>query len=75
MVLDPGAIQQIVGALAQPGASKQRRGDIGATFQIALLAAAEGNDLEAANCLRRIIREMKTMALKDTDDAGASEDT
>lgn len=62
MAMDPNMIRAIADATAAPGPSQDRRPDIGACFQLALIAAAERNDQEAGEYLRQIIASMKAMA-------------
>jgi hypothetical protein len=63
MIMDPAALRTGMDA-ATGGVRRQDRGpDIGACFQLALIAAAEGNDQEAATYLRQIIAAMKAMAV------------
>lgn len=58
-----------VGGAAQPG--DPRRSDVGACFQLALLAAGQGNDKEAGDYLRQIIGSMKAMVQPGGSDAGS----
>lgn len=69
---DPAALANIAGGggAAKPG--DPRRSDVGACFQLALLAAGQGNDQEAGAYLRQIIASMKTMVQPGGTDAGAS---
>ena len=67
---DPAALARLagVGGGAQPGDT--RRSDVGACFQLALLAAGQGNDQEAGEYLRQIITSMKSMVRTGGSDAG-----
>lgn len=67
---DPAALSRLAGGGAGPGAGDRRGSDVGACFQLALLAAAQGNDKEAGDYLRQIIASMKAMTHPGGADAG-----
>ena len=69
---DPAALARLagVGGGAQPG--DPRRSDVGACFQLTLLAAGQNNDQEAGDYLRQIITSMKAMVQPGGSDAGRS---
>lgn len=69
-MLDPAALERLAGAGGGAPSGDQRRSDVGACFQLALLAAAQGNDQEAGDYLRRIIAAMKVMAGPGGTDVG-----
>lgn len=62
MALDPTVLKAVADAAAGGDAGQDRRPDIGACFQLALISAAERNDEEAADYLRKIIASMKAMS-------------
>lgn len=59
MAFDPAALKQLTGGPAGSGVTTPRRPDVGALFQLALLAAAEGNDQEAGDYLRKVVQVLK----------------
>lgn len=70
MIPDPTALRQAAGAQGGPAAAERRGSDVGACFQLALLAAGQGNDKEAGDYLRQIIASMKSMVQPGGSDAG-----
>ena len=68
---DPAALARLAGAMGGAVSEDRRRPDIGACFQLALLAAAQGNDQEAGDYLRQIISAMKGMVRPGGTDAGS----
>ena len=68
---DPAALARLAGAMGGPASRDQRHPDIGACFQLALLAAVQHNDQEAGDYLRRVISAMKEMAGPGETDAGS----
>ena len=69
-MMDAAALarQAGVGGGLPPG--DPRRSDVGACFQLALLAAGQGNDQEAGEYLRKVIASMKAMVQPRGTDAG-----
>lgn len=72
MVMDPAAIRALGGGQSTSGTPVDRSSAIGARFQLALLAAAQGNDQEAGDYLREIITAMKSMVRPGGADAEGS---
>lgn len=70
-MMDPQAMQAAMGAAGGAAGANQRGPDVGACFQLALLAAAQNNDQEAGAYLRKIITAMKAMVQPGETDAGA----
>ena len=71
MVMDPAAAARLLGAEGGAAGANRRGPDVGACFQLALLAAGQDNDQEAGAYLRMIITAMKAMVQPGGDDAGA----
>jgi len=69
-MMDPAAAERLMGAVGGAAGANRRGSDVGACFQLALLAAAQGNDQEAGDYLRQIITAMKSMV--QTGGAGAA---
>jgi len=67
---DPAALARLVGAAGGGLGGGPGRSDVGACFQLALLAAAQNNDQEAGDYLRQIITAMKAMVKPGEPDAG-----
>ena len=61
-MLDTPGSGEIPGVPAPTPAAAKRPPEIGACFQLALLAAGQNNDTEAGQYLRQIIVAMKAMA-------------
>ena len=74
-MMDPAAAARLLGAEGVAAGANKRGPDVGACFQLALLAAAQGNDQEAATYLRKIITAMKAMVQPGEADAGAGPHT
>jgi len=68
---DPAALARLAGAAGGGPAGDRRGSAVGACFQLALLAAAQGNDQEAGDYLRQIITSMKGMVKPGGTDAGS----
>ena len=68
---DPAALARLAGAMGGAAAGDRRGSDVGACFQLALLAAAQGNDQEAGDYLRQIIAAMKGMVRSGETGAGS----
>lgn len=68
---DPAALARLAGAAGGVPAAGPQRSDIGACFQLALLAAGQGNDQEAGAYLRQIITSMKAMVQPGGTNAGS----
>ena len=68
-MLDPAAAAEIPGVPTPAPAAGRRPPEIGACFQLALLAAGQNNDAEAGQYLRQIIVAMKVMAVPKGPDA------
>jgi len=68
---DPAALARLAGVGGGIPPGDPRRSDVGACFQLALLAAAQGNDQEAGEYLRQIITAMKAMVRPGETDAGS----
>ena len=69
---DPAALARLANAAGAGPSGGQGRSDIGACFQLALLAAAQNNDQEAGGYLRQVIAAMKAMVSAGGSDAGSS---
>jgi len=74
-MMDPAAAARLLGAEGGAPSRDQRGPDVGACFQLALLAAAQNNDQEAGAYLRKIITAMKAMVQPGESDAGAGPHT
>ena len=72
---DIAAAQELLKGLGGAGGANQRGSDVGACFQLALLAAGQGNDQEAGAYLRKIITAMKAMVQPGEAGAGAGPNT
>ena len=70
-MLDPSAYRGGGGGLPVSRPEDRRGGDVGACFQLALLAAGQGNDKEAGDYLRQIVAAMKSMVKPGGPDAGS----
>ena len=70
-MMDQQAMQAAVGAMGGAAGANRRGSDVGACFQLALLAAAQGNDQEAGDYLRQVITAMKAMVQTGGPGAGA----
>ena len=66
----PTAIPGLPAGQTSKGAPASPGSNIGACFQLALLAAGQGNDQEAGEYLRQIIAGMKALVKPGAPDAG-----
>lgn len=71
MQMDPASLQALGKEPGEPGPAGRRNPDVGACFQLALLAADKGDDQEAGGYLRQIIAGMKVMVQTGGTGAGA----
>lgn len=69
-MLSREAIESLGAGPTTKGTPTDRGSAVGACFQLALLAAAQGNDKEAGDYLREIITAMKSMVRPGGADAG-----
>ena len=69
-MMDPAVTERLLGGAGGAAGANRRGPDVGACFQLALLAAAQNNDQEAGAYLRRIIGSMKAMVQPEGTDAG-----
>ncbi|KKM24966.1 hypothetical protein LCGC14_1599760 [marine sediment metagenome] len=74
-MLDPNPYRAAAAGLPGGPTGERRGSDVGACFQLALLAAGQGNDKEAGDYLRQIVTAMKAMVKPGGSDAGASPNT
>ncbi len=72
-MMDPATMASAMGGAGGLPAAKPSGANVGACFQLALLAAGQGNDQEAGNYLRQIIASMKTMVPMGEPGAGAGQ--
>lgn len=61
-MMDPSVMERLSGIPGGGPAPDERPSAIGPCFQLALMAASQGNDQEAGEYLRQIIVAMKAMA-------------
>ena len=72
-MMEQQGMQAAMAAMGGGAGANQRGPNVGACFQLALLAAGQGNDQEAANYLRQIITAMKSMVATGGAGAGAGD--